>query len=464
MNLYSRPWAFWRRVQYGTGFLCVSALIGTGLYFLYGYEEPNCFDGMQNADERGVDCGGSCTRICALDITMPTALWAESFRVIEGQYNAVAYIENRNVDIGSPSLRYTFKLFDSEGLITSREGTTVLPPDATEYPIFEGRIMTGDRTPTKTTIEFTQDIAWLPGTVGREQFELERRELVNVDSKPELKAQMRNTSLDEARDVEIVATIFNSQGKPLTAARTVISNFPGRSVRDVVFTWPEPISKTLRSCEVPTDVMLAIDLSGSMNNDGGTPPEPITSVLTSAESFIARLKKNDQVGVVTYASNARLDAELTQDSSAVRDLVKNLRIDPTEERGNTNIGDALKQITEELSSSRHSDDARKVAILLTDGLATAPLNDPEVYAQSNADALKKMDIQLFTIGLGKDVKEDFLKGIASSEAQYYSAPSVSELEEIYSSITKDICEDGAAVIEVIPKAKTSFSDWSSVAP
>ncbi len=458
MNLYNRPWAFWRRVQYGIGFLCTFALIGTGLFYLYGYQTPNCFDGLQNADERGVDCGGSCRRICDFDIITPTALWSESFRVIEGQYNAVAYIENRNIGIGSPTLTYTFKLFDDQGLITERSGTTVLPPDSV-YPVFEGRIMTGDRTPTKTTIEFTPDIVWLPGTVGREQFALERRELVNADSKPELTAQMRNTSLDEARDVEVIATIFDSAGNPLTAARTVVANFAGRSTSNVVFTWPEPIAKTLRSCEVPTDVILAIDLSGSMNNDGGTPPEPISSVLTAAESFVSRLQKHDQVGVVTYATKARLDAMLTGESSEIANLVKKLSIDPKEERGNTNIGDALKLMTEEFGSTRHSSDARKVAILLTDGLATAPAKDPEVYAQTQADALKKMDIQLFTIGLGKDVKSDFLKGIASSESQYYSAPSVSELNGIYSSITKDICEDGAAVIEIIPKAKTSFTTY-----
>jgi len=451
-----RWWAFWRRVEYTIGFFVVVALFSTGLYYLHWYQAPTCFDGIQNSDEHGVDCGGSCTRICSFEITAPAVLWAESFKISDGQYNTVAYIENRNKSVGSPELRYTLKLYDDAGLITERQGTTVLPPDGV-YPIFEGRIMAGERIPNKTTVEFASDAVWLPGEIGREQFSLERRDLVNADSKPRLTAQLRNTSLDEAQDVEIIATIFDSAGHPLTAARSVVQYFSGRSTQSVVFTWPEPIAKTLRSCEIPTDVVLAIDLSGSMNDDGGTPPEPVTAVLAAAESFVSRLKNNDQAGIVTYATEAIIEKALTHDTTSVSAMIPKLTISPKEERGSTNTGDALKRIREELSSSRHNQDARKIAILLTDGLATAPAKDPEKYAQDEAVSLKDTDIQLFTIGLGKKVNESFLRSIASSNAQYYNAPTTHELDLIYTAITKDICEDGPAVIEVIPKTKTNFA-------
>lgn len=346
-------------------------------------------------------------------------------------------------------------LFDDQGLITERKGATVLPPDSV-YPVFEGRIMTGDRVPTKTTIEFENEIVWQPGEAGREQFTLEKRELTNADSKPRLIAQLRNTSLDEAKNVEVIATIFDASGNPLTAARTTIERFPGRRTENAVFTWPEPIAKTLRSCEIPTDVVLAIDLSGSMNDDGGTPPEPVTSVLTAAESFVSQLNDHDQVGVVTYATQAFVREELTHDSARIADVISKLTIDMKEEQGSTNTGEALKRMHEELTSERHSADARKIAILLTDGLATAPAKDPEIYAKVEAETLKAGDVQLFTIGLGAKANETFLKDIASSEKQYYKAPSIRELDSIYISITKDICEDGPAVIHIIPKAETSF--------
>jgi Mg-chelatase subunit ChlD len=452
----TRPWAFWRRVQYGIGFFAVLCLTSIGAYYQYVFIAPNCFDLKQNGTETGVDCGGTCQRICEASIIPPLTQWAQSFKIIDGQYNAVAYIENKNKDIGTPELNYIFKLYDAEGLIVEREGKTVLPPESV-YPIFEGRVMTGARIPTRTTIEFVGTPEWLPGETGREQFNLERRELVNADSLPRLTAQLRNTSLDEARDVDIVATIFDASGNPLTASQASVEFFPARTTQDIVFTWPKPIAKTLRSCDVPTDVVLAIDLSGSMDDDGKNPPEPVTSVLTAAEAFVNRLKAHDQIGVVTFATNALVVETLTHEIQKVAGVVKKLVISPKEQQGSTNTGDALKRMREELGSERHSTEARKVAILLTDGLATAPKKDPEVYAESEAKLLKDMDVQLFTIGLGEKANESFLKSIASSESQYYKAPTINELNGIYSSITESICEEGATVIQIVPKAKTAFT-------
>ena len=147
---------------------------------------------------------------------------------------------------------------------------------------------------------------------------------------------------------------------------------------------------------------------------------------------------------------------LTGDTDRVARLVAKLSIDPKEETGSTNTGEALKRMAEELSSERHSQDARRVAILLTDGLATAPDENPDAYAQTHASALKASGAQLFTIGLGASVNETFLRGLASSPTQYYKAPTIRELQTIYTSITKDICEEGPAVIEIIAKPKTSF--------
>ena len=450
-----RRWAFWRRVQYGTGFVVFLLCIALPIYFIYFVHEPTCFDGIQNGGERGIDCGGSCLLVCAADVFPPAPLWSESFKIVDGQYNAVAYVENRNIEIGAPALAYTFRLYDEAGLITERSGTTVFPPDGV-YPIFEGRIQTEGRVPTRTTIEFSDTTDWRPGNVGRDQFVLAERELVGADAMPRLIAQLTNNSLDTAEDVEIVAVIFNSQKKPLTASRTFLDEFTGRTTKEVVLTWPQPIAKTLRSCEVPTDVILGIDLSGSMNDDGGDPPQPVTSVLRSAQSFVSRLKTQDQIGVVTYATEAELRQSLTDGISAVAAFIGNLTIDPQSERGSTNTGEALKEITNELESVRHNEDARKVAIILTDGLATAPGTDPEAYALEQASILKSNDIELYAIGLGASVNKEFLASIATDAAHTFVAPTVSEIDGIYETITSAICEDGPSVIEIIPKPKTSF--------
>ncbi len=453
--MYNRRWAFMRRVQYGTGFGLFWVLVFTTVYFKYIHEEPTCFDTKQNGEEVGIDCGGSCKRICAFSVITPEATWARSFRVHDGQYNAVAYIENKNKVAASPEVSYTFSLYDAGGLIVERSGKTILPPDSV-YPVFEARIDTQGRIPTQTFITLEPVDLWLPATAGRDQFTVTNRTLFEADGTPKLEATIKNNALTQADQVEVVATIFDAKHNALTSSRTFIDKLQPRSEATAVFTWPEPIAKTVRSCEVPTDVILAIDLSGSMNNDGAKPPQPLTSVLSSAKAFVDRLRPADQVGVVTFATNATLVQALTRDLPSVGAGVLGLTISPTEEQGSTNQGDAFIKTLEELNSSRHSKDARKVAILLTDGLATAPDENPNEFAQEQAEILKQSGVTVFTIGLGQGVNMDLVRSLASSPNQAYQAVSSNDVANIYRTITASLCEDGAAVIDIIPKTDASF--------
>lgn len=455
MAIY-RPWAFWRRVQYGAGVLAVLVLIGAGIYSKYIYAPPSCFDGVQNGTERGVDCGGACARVCAFDVREPVVQWSRAFRITDGFYNAVAYVENRNLTVGTPALNYTFSFYNESGdLITSRSGTTFLPPDSV-YPIFEPRVAMGNQIPAETFLEIESIDNWTEASIGREQFEVRERTLSGVDNRPRLDTRIFNTLIQDEFDVEIVATIFDQNGNALTASRSVVPLLEAREEKSVVFTWPEAIAATLRSCEVPTDVVLAIDLSGSMNDDGGDPPEPVSSVLAAAANFVDRLKEKDQVAVVTFATHASLVEGLSNSLSTVQSTVEGLSIDPIDERGSTNTGDAIVFTHDEFKSPRHNSNARKVAVLLTDGLANAPGENAEAYALNAATTLKADDVAVFAIGLGESVNEEFVREMASSEAHAFFAAEPSTLDTIYRRISSAICEDGPAVIDIIPKTPGSL--------
>ena len=445
-----RPWAFWRQVQYWAGISCLLILVSIFGYFSWFHSPPTCFDGKQNGDEVGIDCGGSCQRFCLFQVKPPKILWARSFEIVPGQYNTVAYIANENKNSFAPTVAYAMRLYDRDGLIVERFGTTTLPADNL-YPIFEGPIFTDGRQVTHTELVLLETEPWLPDNSGREQFMVENRSLEGADKLPRLRASVVNSALTTAREVEVVATIFDSKGEALTASRTVVPSFPPQSSTEVVFTWPRPIAKTLRSCEVPTDVVLAIDLSGSMNDDGSDPPEPITAVIKAADNFVSRLRDNDRVGLVTFATEAVVVSKLTTETNTVNQAVLNLSIAPAEETGFTNTGEAFKRASLEFKSQRHNPDARKVLVLLTDGLATAPEDDPDGYALAAAEQLKNEGVQTFTIGLGERVNNDFLKTLASGEEKHHQALSKSDIDRIYHSITAAICEDGPAIIDIIPK-------------
>lgn len=470
-----RPWAFWRRLQYGVGFAAFWSLIGGLMYMSFFYMPPNCFDGLQNGDETGVDCGGRCVLICANTVTLPSVVWAESFKIENGQYNAVAYVENKNKLAATPNLEYTFKLFDGDDLIAEQSGVTVLPPDSV-YPIFEGRIMTTDaRVPTRTEIDIKPTEKWLPVEVGRNQFKTVSFDLENVDNRPRLNVTLENLDLKEAKDIEVVATIFNNAGRPVTASQTFVDSIGDQSTKDISFTWPNPIATTVRSCDVPSDVVLLLDRSGSMAADGGDPPEPLESAKLAAVDFVDLLRSDDMAGFVSYATTPKLEQVLTNNFSTVKASIMNTKMGEDGVQY-TNTGDALDVALTELTSQRHRSDARKVLIFLTDGDITRPVNpatgepDPDnayaiQYAYQASDRVKAADVAVYTIGLGDFFSEinplvnrdvGVIKNLASSPSNYFEAPTIKDLELVYSKIASDICETGPTRIEIIPKIKTNF--------
>lgn len=452
---FSRPWALRRQLAYGAFFASILILIFVWVYFSYFYQAPNCFDNELNGDESATDCGGSCVRICAFETIDPNVKWARSFKVTNGLYNAVAYVENVNRVASTRELPYTFSLYDDAGLIAERSGSTILPPNSA-YPVFEARIETGLRIPTRTFLELGMSDLWQPSELGSEQFSLVERTLEGTDVKPRLSAVVRNNDLEEAKNVEVVATIFDANKNALTSSRTFVENFAARSETEVVFTWLEPIAKTIRSCEIPTDTVVAIDLSGSMNSDGDTPPQPLTAVKEAAASFVSRVGVNDQVGVVTFATEGTVALPLTSDKTTASNLINSLVIAPEEEVGSTNTGEALEKAGAELFSDRHNDEARKVLVLLTDGLATAPDEDPEEFALEVANKARDLEVEVYVIGLGENVNMDFVRQIATTPEYAYQALSRDDVDTIYHTITSSICEDGPAVIDIIAKTDAGF--------
>ncbi len=443
-------------MQYGGGLTLLVVLSVFGVYRGYFYNPGNCFDSEMNHTERGVDCGGTCVRICAADVSAPNVLWAESFEVAKGQYNAVAYIENNNLNTGTPELSYRFAFFAGNEKVGERSGKTVLPPRS-QYPVFEGRIMS-EKPITRTEFTIESADVWLPVTAGREQFKNTGVLLESVDTEPRLSVTLENTALTEAKNVEVVATLFNENGRPITASQTFVESLDGRSSRDIVFTWPNPLSKTIKTCDIPTDVVLGIDLSGSMNNDGGVPPQPVTAALAAAEQFARELKPVDQSAIVRFASSAETVVPLSTNHQSTASTIKSLTINPADERGYTNTQAALLAADTELSSTRHNPNARRALVLLTDGLPTAQANDTFVEETiATAAQLKERGLSIYAIGLGSGADEAFIEAVASGDEYSYMAPSTSDLTAIYRQITTSLCESGTTKIEVIAKTGVNFA-------
>ncbi len=144
------------------------------------------------------------------------------------------------------------------------------------------------------------------------------------------------------------------------------------------------------------DLMLAVDLSGSMEREdftvGGRAADRLTVVKAVAEDFVGR-REGDRVGLVLFGTRAYLQAPLTFDRPTVQTLLDEAEIGLAGEE--TAIGDAIGIATKRL---RDRPAESRVLVLLTDGASNAGVLDPIEAARLAAAE----GIRIYTIGVGAD--------------------------------------------------------------
>ena len=451
-------WATKRKFQYLSIIVAVIVIFFVIPFYAFIYKAPTCFDGLKNGEETGLDCGGACRLLCSSQITEPISRWdPRVFKVATGVYSVVAYFENQNVTAEVLSAPYKFSLYDKDNvLITTRESTTYIPRGQ-NIAIFEGNIQSGERVPTRATFEFGKNLVWLKKTTPKPDLAISSKALSNENVSPRVDALVKNNSLYRVSNIELVVMILDGSGNAIGASRTFIENLEKDQSESVVFTWPQPFATKSISCDAPIDIALVIDRSGSMSSLGDNPPQPLTDVKNAAISFVNQLTKNDKAAVVSFSNEAStpIDSMLTSDMASVISSINNISISATGTQ-QTNIADGILKARDELNSIRHKDNADKVMITLTDGLATRPeKKGDERYPESQALAVardSKIDnINMFTIGLGKDINAEFLRAVASTSDDFYLAPTTKELGSIYEHIATKICQTHPAVILIIPR-------------
>ena len=125
-----------KRSVVAVAYLTILTLIVTGTYYGFFKAPETCFDGKENQDEQGIDCGGSCQAVCKeivigrdLEITEIAFVAADN-----GQYDVVAKIYNPNDEIGAASFAYEVSLKDAAGtVLASRSGKSYGLPQENKY-------------------------------------------------------------------------------------------------------------------------------------------------------------------------------------------------------------------------------------------------------------------------------------------------------------------------------------------
>lgn len=461
----NNSWASRRKAIYlGVAVLVLSA-ISFAVFWKYWYRAPTCFDKVQNGDETGIDCGGSCSLVCSEGAIKPIVRWdPRLFEVLPGLWSVLVYVENPNTNVDAVYVPYSFIIYDEKnGILEERKGVTILPKNKT-VGIFEGSIVIkGETKPKRAIFELGNNIIWKKNEEVVENLSITHSPLLKLDNAPKVEANVKNNSTAEIKNIELVVAIFDGSDNVIASSRTIIETLKKNESADVFFTWPKPFELGSKACEKLSNVILLLDRSGSMASLGLNPPQPLSDAKSAAVSFIEQLSSKNKIGVVSFAAKAKepIDSTLTSDFNSAKQVVESVNIEASGTQY-TNIYEALHSSWQELISARAQDESSKIVILLTDGVANNPKNpqgkteaDDIKYAENLATGeslnLKKDGLVIYTIGLGNKINESFLKNLASKEDNYFFAPTATNLETIYKNISSDICKETPARIEITYK-------------
>jgi Ca-activated chloride channel family protein len=207
------------------------------------------------------------------------------------------------------------------------------------------------------------------------------------------------------------------------------------------------------------DLMLALDLSGSMNEPdmelGGDVVDRLTAAKAVLSDFIDR-RAGDRLSLLVFGRQAHVLTPFTLDRESVRDQLADSVVGLAGQE--TAIGDAIGLAVRRL---RDEPSGERVLVLLTDGVNTAGILDPRKAAGIAANAGVRIHtvafggeggMSLFGFRLpaagGDEIDEASLRAIADTTGgRFFRARDTRELAGIYAEIDRlePIARPGRAV-------------------
>lgn len=163
----------------------------------------------------------------------------------------------------------------------------------------------------------------------------------------------------------------------------------------VALAQPQRLGAPVEVTRSARDVVLAIDISGSMDivdfeAPDGTRMQRLTAVRDVVRDFISH-RDGDRIALIVFGTNAYLQAPLTEDLATIIDLVDQTEVGMA--GPHTAIGDAIGLA---IRTFEASDVDQRLMVLLSDGADTGSRMSPI----SAAEIARTRGVEIHTIAVG----------------------------------------------------------------
>ena len=207
---------------------------------------------------------------------------------------------------------------------------------------------------------------------------------------------------------------------------------------------PEWVGEPIVRTEAARDIMLALDLSGSMDyvdfpGEEGADVSRFAAVQRVVEGFVAE-RESDRIGLIVFGTKAYLQLPFTRDLETAGALVDLMEVGMAGPK--TALGDSIGLAINSFENSEVDD---RLLILLTDGNDTASKMTPI----NAADIAKLNGVEIYTIGIGNTeatgedrVDFDTLAAIAArTGGEFFNAENEAALDAVYRRIDETAAAD-----------------------
>jgi len=215
---------------------------------------------------------------------------------------------------------------------------------------------------------------------------------------------------------------------------------------------PQQLGEPVQPPQMGRELMLAVDLSGSMADEdmllGGRPVDRLTAAKAVLADFLDR-REGDRVGLLVFGRRAYVLAPPTLDHDTVRQQLLDSVVGLAGRE--TAIGDAIGLAVKRMRAGG-GDAGERVLVLLTDGVNTAGLLEPLKAAElarahgvrvhtvafgGAGGGLSMFGYRLPLPGGGEQIDEETLRDVAEATGgRMFRARDAEELAGIYAEIDR----------------------------
>lgn len=219
----------------GAIFAAIAAVIAIAVL----YKAPSCSDGVQNQDEAGIDCDGSCAYLCSALEQPPVVIFTQAIPNGSGRTDVVAIVENANTGVAAKAVPYTITLYGANQVLVQRVTGRVDLPPSSRVAVFVPGISSGYQEDVRAFLTIDPlDVRWYSMPVdARVVPVVANTTLAGTADAPRIEAVLKNPETMVMAAVKVIVLVHDARGNVIAASQTIVPSIPPQGEATAIFTW-----------------------------------------------------------------------------------------------------------------------------------------------------------------------------------------------------------------------------------